>query len=301
MSKAGQNGTDYIIGAHRYSAPALRPALYLVSTPIGNLGDITIRALETLAAADIVACEDTRTTRILLDRYGINRRLVSCHEHNEAQIAAKLMAEILDGKSIALASDAGTPLVSDPGFRMVQAATEAGVDVVPVPGPSAVVTALQMSGLPSDAFSFAGFLPAKSGQRKTKLSEWKTNPSTVLFFESPRRLAASLADMSEVLGPGRSGAVCREMTKKFEEVRRGSLSELATFYTENGAPRGEIVIAVAPGDNMPVADQDSIDTLLFELASNLPASRAAAEASRQTGVSKQDLYKRLLELKKSDG
>ena len=290
------SGRTYLIGGAVQRARPLEVALYLVATPIGNLGDITIRALETLSAADIVACEDTRVTRILLDRYGIKRRCVSYHEHNAADAGPRLVGEIQAGRSVALASDAGTPLVSDPGFRLVETTLQAGLKVVPIPGPSAVLAALMASGLPSDAFFFAGFLPAKDGQRRTRLAELAAVPGTLVFLESPRRLAASLAAMAAVLG-GRQAAVCRELTKAFEEVRRGTLAELADRYAETGAPKGEIVVCIAPPTASGMAVADDVDRILLSLAGEMGASRAAAEAARLTGGKKADLYRRLLDLK----
>ena len=189
-----QQHNTYLVGQTEIAARPLEPALYLVATPIGNLGDITLRALETLAGADILACEDTRVTRVLLNRYGIRQRPVPYHEHNAGEAGPRLIAALQSGKSVALVSDAGTPLVSDPGFRLVGQALEAGIRVVPIPGASAVLAALTASGLPSDAFLFAGFLPVKDGQKRTRLEELKAVPATLIFFESPRRLAATLAD-----------------------------------------------------------------------------------------------------------
>ena len=284
------------IARTRFEAPPLEAALYLVATPIGNLGDITLRALETIAAADILACEDTRVTRKLLDRYGIARRTLAYHEHNAETQGPKLIAALREGKSVALVSDAGTPLVSDPGFRLSAAAREAGHRVVPIPGASAPLAALVASGLPSDAFLFAGFLPAKSGARRTALEQWRAVPATVLYFESPNRLAASLKDMAEVLGGNRRAAVCRELTKLHEEVRTGTLAELSSHYADNEA-RGEIVIAVAPGDLAgEVLDDEGIDALLARLQAEMGTSRAAAEAAKVTGRPKAELYRRLVEM-----
>ncbi len=286
----------FMIGDAEIPARPLEPALYLVATPIGNLGDITLRALETLAAADILACEDTRVTRKLLSRYGIARRPVAYHEHNAAEAGPRLVAALKEGRSVALVSDAGTPLVSDPGFRLVEAARGAGLRVVPVPGASAVLAALTASGLPTDAFCFAGFLPVKAGQRTARLAELKTVPGTLVLFESPRRLAASLAALAEVLGD-RPAVVARELTKAFEEIRSGGLGELAAHYAQAGAPKGEVVVCVAPppaGKTETVAD---VDRLLMSLAAEMPASKAAAEAARMTARSKPELYRRLLELK----
>jgi len=285
----------YVVGQSEIAARPLDPALYLVATPIGNLGDITLRALETLAAADVLACEDTRVTRVLLERYGIRQRPVAYHEHNAAEAGPKLIAALAEGRSVALVSDAGTPLVSDPGFRLVEQAQAAGIRVVPVPGPSAVLAALTASGLPSDAFLFAGFLPVKDGQRKTRLGELVAVPATLVFFESPRRLAETLAAMVEVLG-NRPAAIGRELTKAFEEMRAGTLTALAAHYAEASTPKGEIVICVGPPAEKADAPED-VDRLLQSLAAEMPASKAAAEAAKMTGQPKQMLYRRLLELR----
>ena len=232
--------------ADAIAARPLEPALYLVATPIGNLSDITIRALETLAAADIVACEDTRVTRVLLDRYGIRQRSTPYHEHNADEAGPRLIAALAEGKSVALVSDAGTPLVSDPGYRLVERALAAGIKVVPIPGASAVLAALTASGLPSDTFLFAGFLPVKGGQLRSRLEALKSTDATLIFFESPRRLAETLDAMAEIFGGERRAVVARELTKTFEELRRGTLDELAAHYREAATPKGEIVICVAP-------------------------------------------------------
>jgi 16S rRNA (cytidine1402-2'-O)-methyltransferase len=276
-------------------ARPLEPALYLVATPIGNLGDITLRALETIAAADILACEDTRVTRNLLSRYGIRQRPLAYHEHNAGEAGPRLVEAIAQGRSVALVSDAGTPLVSDPGFRLVEQARQAGVRVIPIPGASAALAALTASGLPSDAFFFAGFLPVKTGARATRLAELKTVPGTLIFFESPNRLGESLAAMADALGD-RAAAVCRELTKTFEEIRTGTLSGLAAHYAEAGAPKGEVVVCVAPPGEAAPAEAD-IDAMLLALATEMGASKAAAETARLTGLRKADLYRRLLELK----
>ena len=289
---------SFLLGGAEIFAPRLAPALYLVATPIGNLSDITLRALETLAAADVLACEDTRVTRVLLERYGIRRRMVAYHEHNEAESAPRLIAMVEEGRSVALASDAGTPLVSDPGFRLVQLAQEKGVRVVPIPGPSAMLAALTASGLPTDTFMFAGFLPAKAGQRRSRLEALASVPATLVFFESPRRLADTLKAMAETLG-ARQAIVARELTKAFEEVRRGMLTELAAQYGEAGAPKGEVVICVAPPGEPGPADADETDRLLLALSSEMPASKAAGEAARMTGGKKSELYQRLLALKEN--
>lgn len=287
---------------HNASIPArpLEPALYLVATPIGNLADITLRALETLAGADVLACEDTRVTRVLLDRYGIVNRPLSYHEHNADEAGPRLLAALGEGKSVALVSDAGTPLVSDPGYRLAQLAIEAGHRVVPIPGPSAPLAALVGSGLPSDAFLFAGFLPVKDKARRDRLGELSAVPATLLFFESPHRIAATVAAAADVLGNERKAAVCRELTKTFEEFRRGTLGELRTFYTADANVKGEIVLVVGPPDAKPVPKEADVDALLSALARDLPMGKAATEAAHRTGLPRKELYDRLLALKERD-
>ncbi|RUM97173.1 16S rRNA (cytidine(1402)-2'-O)-methyltransferase [Pseudaminobacter arsenicus] len=281
-------------------ARPLEAALYLVATPIGNLGDITLRALETLAGADILACEDTRVSRVLLERYGIRQRPVPYHEHNAAEAGPRLIEALEAGRSVALISDAGTPLVSDPGYRLVGQALERGIRVVPVPGASAVLAALTASGLPSDAFLFAGFLPVKDGQRRARLGELRSVPATLIFFESPRRTADTLKAMAEVYGD-RKAAIARELTKAYEEMRAGSLTALAAHYAQAPTPKGEIVICVGPPEEEAFADAQDVDRLLLSLAQEMPASKAAAEAARMTGGQKPALYRRLLELKDDKG
>jgi 16S rRNA (cytidine1402-2'-O)-methyltransferase len=290
---------SFMIGQTEVVARPLEVALYLVATPIGNLGDVTLRALETLAGADVLACEDTRVTRVLLDRYGIRQRPTPYHEHNATEAGPRLIEALEAGRSVALVSDAGTPLVSDPGYRLVEQAQEHGIRVVPIPGPSAVLAALTASGLPSDAFMFAGFLPVKDGQRRSRLSELIAVPATLIFFESPRRLADTLVAMAKVYGD-RPAAIGRELTKTFEEMRTGTLPALAAHYAEAPTPKGEIVICVGPPIAQ-VAEAEDIDRLLLSLAAEMPASKAAAEAARMTGGQKSALYRRLLELKEGSG
>lgn len=287
---------SYLIGQTQVSARPLEPALYLVATPIGNLADITLRALETLAAADVLACEDTRVTRVLLDRYGIKQRPYAYHEHNAAEAGPRLIAALEEGRSVALVSDAGTPLVSDPGFRLVGQAQERGIRVVPIPGASAVLAALVGSGLPTDAFLFAGFLPVKEGQRQARLDAFRTVEATLVFFESPRRLADTLASMEAVYGADRFVVIGRELTKAFEEFRRGTIGELAAHYAQADTPKGEVVICLGPPIEV-AQSADDVDALLLSLAGEMPASKAAAEAARMTGGHKPDLYRRLMELK----
>lgn len=282
-------------------ARPLEPALYLVATPIGNLGDMTLRALETLAGADVLACEDTRVTRVLLDRFGIAGRPYAYHEHNANEVGPKLIKALEEGKSVALVSDAGTPLVSDPGYRLGQLAIEAGHRVVPIPGPSAPLAALVGSGLPADAFLFAGFLPVKEKGRRDRLAELSKIPATLIFFESPHRISDTVRIAADVLGPERAACVCRELTKTFEEFRRGTLGELSLYYDDERMVKGEIVLVVGPPAHDDIPAAVDVDIMLRELALSMPATKAAAEAARLTGLSRKDLYQRLIELKDGDG
>ncbi|WP_183902517.1 16S rRNA (cytidine(1402)-2'-O)-methyltransferase [Rhizobium metallidurans] len=276
------------------------PGLYLVATPIGNLGDVTLRALETLAGADVLACEDTRVTRVLLDRYGIQNRPYAYHEHNADEAGPRLLAALEAGKSVALVSDAGTPLVSDPGYRLAQSAIEAGYRVIPIPGASAPLAALVGSGLPNDAFLFAGFLPTKDKARRDRLSEFAATPATLMFFESPHRIGAALIAAADVLGGDRPASVCRELTKSYEEFRRGTLAELAAHYADVDNVKGEIVLVIGPAPERAVEEAD-IDAILADLSQTLPTAKAAAEAARITGLPRKELYQRLLDRKAGDG
>mgnify|MGYP000569080661 CR=1 FL=1 len=291
----------FILGGHELAAPPLDPGLYIVATPIGNLGDITIRALETLAAADVLACEDTRVTRRLLDRYGIKAKPVAYHEHNADAAGPKLVAALHEGRTVALVSDAGTPLVSDPGFRLVATARAEGIRVIPIPGASATLAALAASGMPSDDFRFIGFLPAKDGARRSRLAALAHEPSTLIAFESPNRLQATLAAIADTFGPDRPVSVARELTKRFETVRTGPAGEIAEQFAAETV-KGEIVVLIAPA---PEGDTewtpDRTETLLRDLLSAMPVSRAAREAASVTGLPKSDLYARLLELKDEEG
>ena len=287
---------SYKIGDVMMAARPLEPGLYLVATPIGNLRDISLRALETLAAADLVACEDTRTTRVLLDRYGIRTKTVSYHTHNEASSGVRLLEDLAAGKSVALVSDAGTPLVSDPGERIAASARAAGFRVIPIPGASAVLAALSIAGLPSERFMFEGFLPAKQGQRRSRLASLASLDVTLLFYEAPHRISETIADMASVFGEARVAAVCRELTKTFEECVQGPLGELVLRYPDGGTVKGEIVIVVAPPSQQETDTLD-VDELLRSMMKEMSASKAAAEASRLTGEPKGDLYKRILAFK----
>ncbi len=291
-----ENTRTFRIGDAVMQAKPLEPALYIVATPIGNLADITLRALETLAASDLVACEDTRTSRVLLDRYGISTKTVSYHVHNEASSGERLLDDIASGKSVALISDAGTPLISDPGERIAALAKERSIRVVPIPGASAVLAALSSAGIATERFFFDGFLPAKQGQRRSRLATLAALDATLVFYEAPHRLTETLEDMKSVFGDARIGAVCRELTKSFEEITRADFRTLLERYSSDVRTRGEIVIVVAPPADQAVGTAD-IDTLLRSLIAEMPASKAAAEASRLTGEPKGDLYKRILAMK----
>ncbi|KPF47502.1 16S rRNA (cytidine(1402)-2'-O)-methyltransferase [Rhizobium sp. AAP43] len=298
-----QNSQASPVPAKRYrindtlvAARPMEPALYLVATPIGNLGDITLRALETLAGADVLACEDTRVTRVLLDRYGIENRPYAYHEHNADEAGARLLAALEAGKSVALVSDAGTPLVSDPGYRLGQLAIEAGHRVVPIPGASAPLAALVGSGLPNEAFLFAGFLPTKDKAKRDRLRELAKVPATLIFFESPHRIGDTLVAASDELGAERRASVCRELTKTFEEFRRGPLGDLAADYADKTV-KGEVVLVIGPPSPEAAPDAADVDSLLAELALTMPTAKAATEAARLTGLPRKELYQRLLALK----
>ena len=274
----------------------LAPGLYVVATPIGNLADVTLRALSVLASANLVLCEDTRITRRLLDRYGLRPKMIAYHEHNAASVRPRVLARLAEGETIALVSDAGTPLVSDPGYKLVQAAIEAGQRIFPVPGASATLAALVAAGLPTDRFFFEGFLPAKAGQRKTRAAELAPIPATLVLYESGPRLAASLADLADGLG-ARDAAICRELTKKFEEVRRGTLIELAAHYHEAGEPKGEIVIVIAPpGADTEAVSPDELDTKLKAALEKLSVKDAAEAIAGETGLKRRQVYQRALAL-----
>ena len=275
--------------------------LYLVSTPIGNLEDVTRRALRVLSEVDTIACEDTRHTRKLLDHYGIKTKTVSYHEHNEHERAAELVARLLEGASVAVVSDAGTPGVSDPGFRLVRAAIERGIAVVPIPGPAAFVAALVASGLPTDDFYFGGFLPARSSPRRARLSALRTLPATLVFYEAPHRISDSLRDARECLGE-REAVVARELTKLHEEFARGRLSELAERFSAEGAARGEMVLIIdrtviedAAGDGKQ-SETVSLAALVeaLERDEGLDHRAALKRAARQLGLGRDEAYRRLV-------
>jgi 16S rRNA (cytidine1402-2'-O)-methyltransferase len=261
----------------------------VVATPIGNLGDITLRALETLAAAHIIACEDTRVTAKLLARHGIRTPTTRFDDHNAAQARPRLLARMNGGEAVALVSDAGTPLISDPGYSLVQAVIDASLAVIPIPGPSSVLAALSVAGLPTDRFLFAGFLPPKKPARTKELGGLAGQVATLVFLESPRRLAAALADMAQVFGP-RPVTIGRELTKRFEELRRGTLDELAAHYAKAGAPKGEVVIVVGGAGPAPPPADDHVRALLAEALKTISVREAVKQVTGQTGLSRRRVY-----------
>lgn len=272
--------------------------LYIIATPIGNMGDISFRAIEILKSVDVVLCEDTRTSSKLLHHYGIDVPKLAYHEHNEKEMRAKVVSMIKEGgKKLALISDAGTPLISDPGYKLIQECVKNDISFTSIPGACACINALVLSGMPSDKFLFAGFLPSKSSARKTAIREIEDITATVIFYETANRLVDSLKDIKEVLGD-RNLAVARELTKKFEEVRRGVISELVDFYEKNGEPRGEIVLILEGADKDAIKfSQEDIDELLIKAMKQNSVKDASALVAEKTGVGKRDLYQRALELK----
>ncbi len=291
---------QYTLKGQIVEAPALAPGLHVVATPIGNLRDMTLRALEVLAAADAIACEDTRVTRKLVAHYGIATPMTPYHEHNAAEARPKLLARLAAGDAIALVSDAGTPLISDPGFKLVRAAHDAGHAVTTAPGASAALAALTIAGLPTDRFFFEGFLPAKPGARQTRLKELARIPATLLLFESGPRLAAALGELAASLG-AREAAICRELTKLHEEVRRGDLATLAAYYAAASAPRGEIVLVIAPPATQR-AEAADLDALLQSALTRVSVKEAVSEIAAVTGRPRREVYQRALELAKdADG
>lgn len=281
-------------------APGTVPALMLVATPIGNLGDLSPRAMAAIKAADVVLCEDTRVTGSLLARHGVSVTLIPLHDHNEADQAPRLVERMAGGTRFVLVSDAGMPLMSDPGYRLVRAAIEAGQAVSAVPGPNAALTALSLSGLPPHPFLFLGFLPARTGPRQAEIGriaamEKAGLAATLVFYEAPHRAGETLADLAAQLGP-RPAALARELTKRFEEVVRGPLPDLAARYAEV-APRGEVVLVVGPPD-AELAPQPDLDTMLAEAMESMSLRDAAASVATATGLPRKGVYARALELGK---
>ena len=296
LARRDNAASGYTAFGLRAEAEPIQPGLHVVATPIGNLRDISFRALATLAAADVVLAEDTRVTKVLLAHYGIATPLAAYHEHNANVIRPHLIARLQAGAALALVSDAGTPLVSDPGFKLVADALEAGIPVTSVPGASAVLAALVVAGLPTDRFFFEGFLPSKSGARRHRIAGLSAIPGTLVFFESPRRLAETLEDLAAVLGP-RDCAIARELTKHFETVRRGTLPDLALALAGEPPPRGEIVLLVGPpAADHAAASAASLDAALLAALAVHSVKDAAAVVCAQTGLPKRQVYARALEL-----
>uniref|UniRef100_UPI003BAD1558 16S rRNA (cytidine(1402)-2'-O)-methyltransferase n=1 Tax=Stappia sp. TaxID=1870903 RepID=UPI003BAD1558 len=295
----GSASRDFFLAGQRIPARRPAPGLYIVATPIGNLGDITLRALETLATADLVACEDTRVTSKLMHRYGLKTPLTAYHEHNAERARPRLLSALGEGGVVALVSDAGTPLVSDPGYRLVRDVLAEGHQVIPLPGASAPLAALVGAGLATDTFCFAGFLPVKQGQRRSRLAELGGIPATLVFFESPRRVAATLADMATTLGAEREAVVARELTKAFETFERGTLAELHDRFADENV-RGEIVIVVGPPEAGHDANPEDADALLAAALATMKPAGAAKEVARATGLDRKVLYARAMELKSAD-
>ncbi len=298
LPKQDDRRRSYALAGKAVEVARLGGGLHIVATPIGNLGDITLRALETLAGADLIACEDTRVTRKLLNRYGIATPLTPYHEHNAAKARPLLLRRLAEGAGIALVSDAGTPLVSDPGYKLVRAVQDAGHPVTALPGASATLTALAVAGLPTDAFLFAGFLPPKQAARRARIAELARVPATLVLFESGPRLGASLADLAAGLGPQREAAVCRELTKLHEETRRGDLASLAGFYAQE-APRGEIVLVIAPPGEAPAVSAAETESLLRQALARVSLKDAVGEVADATGLPRREIYQQALALTKA--
>lgn len=281
------------------SPAPLTSGLYLIATPIGNLRDITLRALEVLAEVDVVACEDTRMTGKLLEMHGVKApRLIVYNDHNADASRKGILDMLAQGKRIALVSDAGTPLISDPGYKLVRDAQDLGFSVTSLPGANALLTALQLSAQPTDKFSFLGFLPAKEKARQDILKEWRAVPGTLVTYETGPRLIDSLRDMAQVLGGDRPAAVTRELTKMYEEVRRDTLSNLVRYYEEVGEPKGEIVIVIGPGEKVEITE-DAIKARLAELLADLSVRDAAAQVADEMGIPKKQAYEFAIILQKS--
>ena len=287
----------FSIDGHILNAPRPVPGLYLVATPIGNLTDITLRALQTLAGADLIACEDTRITHRLIERYAISAQLTPYHEHNAAAARPKLLGKLAQGASIALVSDAGTPLISDPGFKLVREACAAGHPVIAIPGPSSVLTALSVAGLPTDRFFFEGFLPSKQTARRTRLAELARIEATLVVFESGNRVQDSLADLADIMGT-REAAICRELTKLHEEIRRAPVAELAAG-ADKLETRGEFVLVIGPPEAKDkIMAQDELDEVLRASLQRDSVKDAVAHAVELSGRPRREVYARALELAK---
>ena len=290
----------YHIGAAKFEAGALAPGLHVVATPIGNLGDITVRALATLAAADVVLCEDTRTSAKLMERYGIKARLEPYHEHNAEKARPRILERLREGAALALISDAGTPLVSDPGYRLVQEAVAQGSNVTSCPGASALLAGLTIAGLPTDRFLFLGFPPARTGDRRRLCDEVAKLRATLIFYESPNRIIETLEELAGAL-PGREVCVTRELTKLHEEALRGSYDVVITALKARPAVKGEITLILGPPpEDQHAATDADVATAIDEALQALPASKAAAEVAKRFGLAKADVYAEILARKGHD-
>jgi 16S rRNA (cytidine1402-2'-O)-methyltransferase len=291
---SGTSERTFSVGGHVMSAARAVPGLHLVATPIGNLGDITLRALETLAGVDIIACEDTRITRRLTERYAISALLKPYHEHNAALARPKILEKLSQGASIALVSDAGTPLISDPGFKLVREVCAAGHKVLALPGPSSVLTALSVAALPTDRFFFEGFLPSKQGARRARLTELSRIDATLVMFDSGNRVQDTLADLAEIMA-GRDAAICREMTKMHEDIRRAPVAELARS-ADTLETRGEFVLVIGPPARTLAMAADELDDLLRSSLGRDSVKDAVAHAVEVSGRPRREIYARALEL-----
>ena len=288
---------EYFIGPNRFDAPSLEAGLYVTATPIGNLGDVTIRALASLAAADYILCEDTRVTSRLLERFGIRNTMKPYHEHNAEKVRPAIIAALQEGKSFVLVSDAGVPLVSDPGYRLVQACIAENIMVTGLPGASAVLTALALSGLPTDTFTFLGFLPQKHKARVDLLTKFKSVPSTLIAFESPHRIVDALLDITEALGT-RQMAMARELTKLHEEVLRGTAHEIHAILSGRESVKGEICIVIAPPQDEPtITTDDEIENAITEALKDNASAKAANIVAKKYDLKKEDMYARILKRK----
>jgi len=291
----GTSSRTFLLGGHVQTAPKAVPGLHLVATPIGNLGDITLRALATLAGVDIIACEDTRITRRLTERYAITAQLKPYHEHNAAVARPKILERLAQGGSVALVSDAGTPLISDPGYKLVREVCAAGFAVIALPGASSVLSALSVAGLPTDRFFFEGFLPPKQAARRARLAELSLVDATLVMFESGNRVQETLRDLSQIMG-GRDAAICRELTKMHEEVTRGLLSELA-LTADAMETRGEFVLVIGPPPaGAQTMAKDEVDDLLRASLLRDSVKDAVAHAVKLSGRPRREIYARALEL-----
>lgn len=277
----------------------LAAGLHVVATPIGNMRDVTLRALDVLAAVDLIACEDTRITSRLLQRYGITTPMVAHHEHNAAQIRPQLLAALDKGEKVALVSDAGTPLISDPGYRLVREAAEQGHRVIPVPGASATLAALSAAGLPTDRFLFVGFLPEKQGAREKTLQSLAGEQATLVLYEAARRLPAAIKDMAAAL-PGREVVVAREITKRFEEFMRGDIQTVCDHYQRAGPPKGEVVLLLGPPP-AEVAEAADLDAAILAIVDDVGVKHTASAIAALSGRSRKEIYARALELTKGKG